>query len=54
MEGDKLKKLQTLIRFKVSKGEKADAFQQEGNGNLWWNNCSSRETRVTDAARRLL
>jgi hypothetical protein len=54
MDSDKAKKLETLIRFKITKGEQADSFEREGNGNLWWNHCFSRETRVTDAARRLL
>lgn len=53
-DGEKLKKLETLIRFKVVKQDDKDVFEREGNGNLWWNQCWSRETRVTDAARRLL
>ena len=54
MDGEKLAKLEKLIRYKVVKGEQGDTFEQDGNGNLWWNQCYGCETRVSDAARRLL
>lgn len=55
MTGDKSVKLEKLVRFKVVNTPEGDVFEREGSGSLWWNQCvGARETRVTDAARRLL